>query len=105
MPTEKRGKVLSKLPARRPTGKPRTDWDEIAVLAKEHPGQPVLAATHLPRTTVESVKTYRREPFYSQEGNIRVHYRNSTIEDDGLRYADMYFVWHPREETHGTAND
>ena len=103
--TEKKGKILSQLPKRKSTGVPRRDWDEFAVLAQQHPGQPVLAATHLRRTTVESVKTYRREPFYTQEGNIRVHFRNSKIEDDGLRYADMYFVWHPRKEANATAND
>lgn len=104
MSDESKGNVLSNLPPRKFPNRAREDWDDKAVLAQQHPGRPVLAANNLRRTTIESVKTYRREPFYTQEGNIRVHFRNSYVED-GVRYADMFFVWHPREESDGTAND
>ncbi len=101
--SESKGKVLSELPSRNFPNRAREDWDEFAVLAQEHPGQPVLAATHLKRTQIESVKTYRRPPYYTERGNIRVNFRNSVVED-GVRYGDMYFTFVEREH-HEPAND
>lgn len=103
MPTEKKGKILSDLPPRKFPNRAREDWDEFAILAQQNPGQPVLAATHLRRTTIESVKTYRRPPFYTERGNIRVNFRNSVVED-GVRYGDMFLTWIEREH-HEPAND
>lgn len=101
---ESEGNVLNQLPPKNFPNRAREDWDEFAVLAQDHPGQPVLADKHIRRTLSESIKTYRRAPFYTERGHIRVNLRNSQIEDDGLRYGEMYFTWVEREH-HEPAND
>lgn len=103
--TESKGNILGKLPPIDRSDRARSDWDDKALLAQEHPGQVVLAAEHIARTQYESVKTYRRPPYRTGEGHIRINIRNSKVEDDGKRYGDMFFTWIPREETDGTAND
>ena len=104
MPKSK-GPILDELPPRtRPNGR---DWDHEARLAQEHPGLPMLVARHVRRSRYESVKTYRRPPFYTDEGHIRVNIRDSKNEDDGIRYGSMYFTWVPNdmEETADAATN
>ena len=95
------GRILDELPPRNPTGGSTPigdyDWDAMALLAKENPGKPVLAAEHVRDSRVKSVRGYRRAPFVSAEGRIIINVRNSAIEEDGVRYGDVFFTWEPKE--------
>jgi hypothetical protein len=68
------------------------DWETPAMTARLT-GQPVLAATRIPDSTIKSIRTYKRTPFMDPTGRIVVTMRNSRIEDDGIRYGDVYFEW------------
>jgi plasmid stabilization system protein ParE len=92
-----RGKLVGKLPPRAARGEDY-DWDAAAKLAAQHPEEAVLAATHVPESRVKSVRGYTRVPFHTEAGRIAVAVRNSTVEADGVRYGDVYFIWESNEE-------
>jgi hypothetical protein len=75
------------------------EYDEFAVLAQANPGDAVLVASQVNRSRYETVRQFRRAPYYTDEGHIRVHLRNSTVGPDGQRYGDVWFVWVPSETT------
>jgi hypothetical protein len=91
------GKLVGKLPPRASRGEDY-DWDTAALLAVQHPGDAVLAASHVPESRVKSVRGYTRHPFVQDIGHIVVAVRNSTVEPDGIRYGDVYFQWEPTEK-------
>lgn len=90
-------KLVGKLPPRASRGEDY-DWDAAAKLAAEHPDEAVLAATHVPESRVKSVRGYTRKPFVTETGRIGVAVRNSTVEADGIRYGDVYFIWEPTQK-------
>lgn len=90
-------KLVGKLPPRALRGEDY-DWDGAAILAANHPGEAVLAAEHVPESRVKAVRGYKREPFVSDRGRIIVAVRNSTVETDGIRYGDVYFLYELTEE-------
>jgi hypothetical protein len=92
-----KGKVVSAIPAPTRVSKSRIDWDTPARLAKMS-GQPVLAGEHIRNTLVKSLRQYDRPPFKTDEGHIAVILRNSSIEDDGQRYGDVYMQWVPNDK-------
>lgn len=83
------------------------EWDDKALLAQANPGNAVLAAEHVHRSRYETARQYRREPYFTSAGRIRVHIRNSKVEADGQRYGDLWFVWenYESEEANAPADD
>lgn len=99
----KKGKLVSALPPRssRYDAQPeyQHDWDASARKALEHPGQPVLAAEHVPMTRIASLRMRRRPPFFDEDGNraVTIHMRNSAVELDEskgkvIRFGDVYLL-------------
>lgn len=93
------GQVVDRVPGLRHKQRryPNIDWDTHADIARLG-GKPVLAAKGIRNSTVKSVRQYGksgRPSFISDEGHIAVHFRNSTIGDDGERYGDVYLEWVP----------
>jgi hypothetical protein len=88
-----KGHIVGKLPPRASRRGEDYDWDAMALLAIKHPENAVLAAEHVPESRVKSLRGYTRYPFIQDTGHIRIAVRNSTMEDDGIRYGDVYFQW------------
>jgi hypothetical protein len=91
------GNIVGKLPPRASRG-PDYDWDSMALLAIKHPGEAVLAAEHVSDSRVKSLRGYNRYPFIQENGRIIIAVRNSSVEEDGIRYGDVYFVWQESRE-------
>jgi hypothetical protein len=87
-----KGEIIGKLPPPSSRGEDY-DWDAMALLAMQHPGDAVLAAEHVRESRVKSLRQYTRYPFVQQHGHITVAVRNSSVEADGIRYGDVYFIW------------
>lgn len=87
------GKVVGKLP---PRGSMNTEWDDVVLIAQQHPNEAVEVATDLNVVKINSVRQYaRREPYTTSEGRIEVSCRGSVEKEDGKRYGTMYFTWIP----------
>jgi hypothetical protein len=101
---KQKGRIQKRLP---PRMQKVHEYDEFAVLAQANPGDAVLAASQVNRSRYETVRQFRRAPYYTDDGRIRVHLRNSTVGSDGQRCGDIWFVWEPyeSEEANATAND
>ena len=88
-----KGRIVSELPS------PRRDyvynWDASALLAQQHPGSVVCAAERVPESKVKSLRMYRRAPFRQADGHIQINVRESHVEEDGIRYGNVYMVWVP----------
>lgn len=91
------GKVVRDVPKPTRVSKYGINWDHHANLARLTK-QPVLAGTHIRNTQVKSLRQYNRAPFVDETGRIVIKLRNSHIEEDGLRYGDVYFEWEPTEK-------
>jgi hypothetical protein len=89
----KEGNTVKGVPPRRAWNR-MTDikWEDHAQTAKAT-GEAVLAATHIPESRAKSVRKYTNPPFVQDDGRIKVSIRNSIVEDDGVRYGDVYLTW------------
>jgi len=92
-----KGKVVREVPKVNRASRSKYDWDTPARLAKLS-GQPVLAGEHISDSLVKSLRQRERAPFRDHEGHMKIQLRNSKIEDDGIRYGDVYMQWVPNEK-------
>lgn len=96
-----RRRVIDELPPERMANDPY-GWVEATKEARElqktKPEAWLLAAEHVPEVKIGALRLYKSEPFRTSEGRITVRYRNSKLEDDGVRYADCYIRWIPKQE-------
>lgn len=93
MKNKHNAKVVAELPAPRRVSKYKINWDDYAETARLL-GQPVLAGRHIKESQAKAIRLYNRPPFVTPEGRIRVHLRDSQVED-GVRYGDVYLTWEP----------
>jgi hypothetical protein len=73
------------------------DWDAMAMLA-QLTGKPVRAGADVPMSRIKSVRSYRRPPFVTDEGQIIINMRNSHKNDQGITVGDLYFTWKVHED-------
>lgn len=93
------GEVLSDLPPRRAWNRnDDVDWEKFARIAQENPGKAVKAATHIRESRAKSVRRYPNPPFKQSDGQIKVTIRDSTVENDGVRYGDVWLTWEPKKK-------
>lgn len=89
-----KGKLYDSVP--RPNlAKDGIDWDSKALLARENPGQGVLAGKDMPESRARSLRVRNREPFVTDEGRIVVSVRDSYLTATGRRYGNIWFEWVP----------
>lgn len=93
-------RVIEELPPERGHNDPY-DWygavQDARKLHSENPEAWVLAAEHVPVVKIAALRLRVTEPFVTRDGQIEVRYRNSRVDDDGVRYADCYMRWIPKE--------
>jgi hypothetical protein len=94
-----KGKIVGEIPPPGSHAKRTYNWDKSALLAQTTPGQAVLAAKDVPISQIASVREYKRAPFRTNEGRIKVAMRDSYEASDGRRHGDVYFVWEPATTT------
>lgn len=93
-------RVIEQLPPER-SGTDPFDWISAAHDARKlhsvNPDAWIVAAEHVPVVKIAALRLRSTEPFRTPEGNVQVSYRHSKVEDDGVRYADCYMRWVPKE--------
>lgn len=97
----KDGIVFDELPPEAPRSRPiaDVDWESLALLAQANPGKAIKASDHIRVSRITSVRGYRRAPFITDEGQIKISMRGSAVEDDGHRYGQVWFTWEPKKKT------
>ncbi|UOK18399.1 hypothetical protein SEA_BRUHMOMENT_83 [Arthrobacter phage BruhMoment] len=96
-------KVVDEIPPPKRPRRSGIDWDGPAQTARAT-GQPVLAATGVPESTVKSIRYYKRDPFMDSTGKIVATMRNSEVGEDGIRRGDVYFQWESNLNTNQKEN-
>lgn len=87
-------------PARRTGVSPENGkFDEAARLAQTSPNRALHVATEVSRKTYQALRIFRGEPFRSDEGEMQINMRNSSVYADGIRRGDLYFTWVPTNNT------
>lgn len=92
---EMEGKFAPELPP--PSRISAADWVVLAKKARQRPGKPMLAATNVRYSTIKGLMQRTRPPFVQDDGRIRVNMRNSSLDEDGVRYGDVWMTWEPRK--------
>ena len=94
-------RVIDTLPPER-RGNDPYGWvkaaEDARKLHSENPEAWIVAAEHVPVVKISALRQYSTEPFRTDEGRVDVRYRNSKVGDDGVRYADCYMRWVPKEK-------
>lgn len=88
-----KGKIVGELPPPGAHAKRKYNWDASAKLAQKTPGLAVEAGKDVPISLIASVRQYKRAPFITDEGRIKIVMRDSYVAADGRRHGDVYFVW------------
>ena len=84
----KPGDFVPAVPRRvRPDNSPY-NWEAMALLARERPGETLCAAIGVPRGAVATVRAYNRPPFRDRRGQIHVRQQR----DDSGTYT-VYFTY------------
>lgn len=94
-----KGKVVPQIPKK--TSKRRAnseyDWDQHAAHARKVYPNALLAEEGVPITQINAVRGYRSEPYLNEAGHIAVTYRDSYVDSDGIRRANAYMAWVPKD--------
>lgn len=93
----KKGKVVPNVPNSRRVNS-AYDWDAHAKMSREAWPNAVLAETHVPVSHINAIRMYQTPPFRTDEGRVLVACRASKVDDDGIRYGDVYLTWVPNEK-------
>ena len=90
-----KGKVVDRVPSR--SSDPRVSKAIVASAeTAQLTGKPVLAATKVPVSRINTMRQYTSPPFVTDKGRIKVEMRYSKV-IDGKRVGDVYFTWMPNE--------
>ena len=87
-------KVVPTLPRRRSgVTEASAQWDRFAIKAKEVYPSSVLLVEGVEEELGKRLRRRRRDPYYTQDGHVKVSVLNTSVGKDGIRRGDVYFTW------------
>lgn len=95
---EEVGKFVRNMPVPRQGVAAHVDWDHYVRMARTQPGVPLLVAKNVRESLQKSLRQRNRYPWIDDTGRIRVMTRDGARDDAGVYWADVWFVWEPKEE-------